>query len=55
MLYECFLYAHFYIARSRVSSTKNLVLSKSKILAPCGRTTNVVYKEVLQYSYTFIA
>ncbi|KAL4098443.1 hypothetical protein QTP88_023051 [Uroleucon formosanum] len=39
---DCFTHGQFYVACSRVSSPTSLV-----ILAPNGRTTNVVYKEVL--------
>ncbi|KAL4132652.1 hypothetical protein QTP88_009771 [Uroleucon formosanum] len=39
---DCFTYGQFYVACSRVSSPTSLV-----ILAPNGRTTNVVYKEEL--------
>ncbi|XP_008186267.1 uncharacterized protein LOC103310284 [Acyrthosiphon pisum] len=39
---DCFTHGKFYVACSRVSSPTSLV-----ILAPNGRTTNVVYKEVL--------
>ncbi|XP_030762665.1 ATP-dependent DNA helicase RRM3-like [Sitophilus oryzae] len=39
---NCFSHGQFYVACSRVSSPSNLV-----VLAPEGRTCNVVYKEVL--------
>lgn len=39
---DCFSHGQFYVACSRVSSARSLV-----ILAPEGNTTNVVYKEVL--------
>eukprot|EP00102_Acyrthosiphon_pisum_P013772 XP_008183482.1 PREDICTED: ATP-dependent DNA helicase pif1-like [Acyrthosiphon pisum] len=39
---DCFTHGQFYVGCSRVSSPTSLV-----ILAPNGRTTNVVYKDVL--------
>ncbi|CAK1593728.1 unnamed protein product [Parnassius mnemosyne] len=39
---DCFSHGQFYVACSRVSSSNNLV-----VLASEGRTSNVVYKEVL--------
>lgn len=39
---DCFSHGQFYVACSRVSSASSLVL-----LAPDGRTANIVYKEVL--------
>lgn len=39
---DCFSHCQFYVACSRVSSPQNLY-----ILAPEGKTTNVVYEEVL--------
>lgn len=40
---DCFSHGQFYVACSRVSSAKDLI-----ILAPNGRTANVVYKEALR-------
>jgi len=39
---DCFSYGQFYVACSRVSMPTNLV-----ILAPTGKTSNVVYREIL--------
>lgn len=40
---DCFSHGQFYVACSRVSSSRGLF-----ILAPEGKTTNVVYKEILR-------